>query len=91
MRDEVRVTCPKCGSDDIREKNVAYAELPVLGWEFDEDDGVPVPTDYDTDESPEWECADERYEYVCHGCRKWEGNLDDLAVSAPSPEERANG
>lgn len=33
------VHCPKCQGADIREKNTAYAELPVETWNFDEETG----------------------------------------------------
>lgn len=37
------VQCPKCGSEDIREMNTAYAELPVIGWEWTENTTAPCP------------------------------------------------
>ena len=75
----ITVRCPKCGSADIRERNTAYAELPVLGWTWDDEEKVLTPESYDTDVSVDWECADECDAYVCHGCR-WSGEPSDLAV-----------
>jgi hypothetical protein len=73
------VHCPKCGEIDIREKNIAVANLAVLGWEWDAEAEEVRPTDYDTDESADWEAADGPNIYVCYGC-EWEGDLSDLAV-----------
>lgn len=73
------VHCPKCNGTDIREKNVAYAELKVLDWTLD--DGIPTPSDYDTDESADWEVQHADHQYVCHNQKcEWEGGLDDLVV-----------
>lgn len=84
MSETITVHCPKCGSEDIREKNVAYAELPV--WEWDEDEtGQLHPADYDTDVSADWEVEDVAHQYICRGCDKWEGSVDELVVRrAPS-------
>lgn len=78
------IHCPKCGSEDIREKNVAYAELSVFEWRLDDD--IPVPEDYDTDASADWECEDVWDQYVCHGdgCG-WSGSCDQLEVRRVSP------
>jgi len=73
------VHCPKCDSTEIREKNVAYANLDVLDWEWDEEAGQPHPTDYDTGADAEWECSDARLQYICAMC-DWEGNLHNLVV-----------
>lgn len=81
------VKCPNCGSTDIREKNLAYAELKVLDWEWDvESENLVRPADYDTDASVDWEVMDHRHQYVCHRGAKdgkpctWQGQLADLAV-----------
>ena len=80
------VTCPKCKSTDIREKNIAVAELPVWGWEWDVANDQPQPADYDFDVSPEWEVDDVANQYVCHDC-DWRGTLADLRViGRPSVE-----
>lgn len=86
MSDDTTVHCPQCGSDDIREKNVAYTELRVWAWEIE--DGHPTPCDYDTDSSPEWEVSDARDQYVCGDCR-WEGNTGDLKVNSTPEKERS--
>lgn len=80
---EITVHCPECGSQDIREKNVAYTELPVVAWEWNEEASEPRPTDYGQDASPEWE-ADGGYE--CHVC-PWRGDLADLLVKRAAPQE----
>jgi hypothetical protein len=80
------VKCPKCGSSDIREKNVAYAELRVTEWDVDEH-GTLIPASYDTDEGADWTTFDEAPEqYVCHGhdakglrC-EWQGTLEGLRL-----------
>ncbi len=91
MSDEIVVVCPKCGSDDLREKNTAYAELRVLGWERDESSGGVIPSDYDTDVSVDWEVQDVSHQYVCAFCdAAWA--LDDLKpVASPTavPQEGA--
>lgn len=83
MSDEKSVTarCPSCMSDDIREKNIAIADLPVLGWEIN-DVGELQPSDYDTDVDVEWETDKVQNQYVCGGCKKWEGTLEQLFVVA---------
>ena len=74
------VHCPKCDSTEIREKNVAYANLDVLGWEWDDESGQPQPSDYDTHVSADWECCDAvALQYICAMC-DWEGNLENLTV-----------
>lgn len=73
------VHCPKCGCDVIKEKNVAYANLEVLAWEWDEEAEEVKPADYDADESADWEACDGPNIYVCANC-DWEGGTDDLAV-----------
>lgn len=85
--------CPECGGTDIREKNVAYAELRVTGWEVSEY-GELAPTDYDADEEADWESdAQDAAPYVCHGYRQGkrctrEGHLFELAIEhAPDDEE----
>jgi DNA-directed RNA polymerase subunit RPC12/RpoP len=90
MADEKTVHCPECGSEDIREKNTAYAELPVTEWETS--GTVPQPTNYDTDASPDWEVSDEAFQYICANCRV-SFELDRLIVKdAPSSgQERADG
>ena len=80
---DTTVHCPKCGDRDIREKNVAYASLVIADWDFD-DAGVPVPADYDSDESADWETLDTDDQYVCYGCY-WEGQLDQLVVRLGLP------
>jgi ribosomal protein S27AE len=65
--DDIRVHCAKCGSADIRERNVAYAELPVIAWEREADGGVK-PADYETDVSADWEPDDVSHQYVCGNC-----------------------
>lgn len=77
--------CPECGGTDIREKNVAYADLRVTVWEFNGDDGLS-PIEYDADEEAEWEQdGHDVAPYVCHGIKDehrctWEGHLFELAV-----------
>lgn len=73
------VHCPKCDSRDIREKNVAYAELPVWEWDWDDEIKQPQPVDYDSDVSVDWEVLDVANQYVCHDC-DWAGGLADLKV-----------
>lgn len=73
------VHCPKCGHDVIKEKNVAYANLEVLEWEWNEEAEEVRPSDYDADESADWEACDGPNIYVCAKC-DWEGANDDLAV-----------
>ncbi|NUO65546.1 MAG: hypothetical protein HOQ34_18430 [Gemmatimonadaceae bacterium] len=72
----LEVRCPNCGSTDIRERNVAYAELRVLGWERDGD--VVIPDSYDTEVDVEWEAEDRSDQYRCHSCTRSFG-LDDLS------------
>lgn len=62
----VRFGCPHCGSEDLREANVAYAWLRVTGWSEDGE-----PTDFDTDAEAEWS-SDEDAEHPlrCYGCDK---------------------
>lgn len=75
------VHCPKCGSDVIREKNIAVTNLEVIGWEWDEKAETVQPTDYETDNDPEWEANDVENQYTCGmGTCDWEGSLDDLRV-----------
>lgn len=71
------VHCPMCGKMDIREKNVAFADLPVLEWDWE--DGELRPVDYDTDVSADWEAEDTPDQYVCFDCR-WEGSPSALTV-----------
>lgn len=71
----LEVLCPKCGSTDIRERNVAYASLRVLAWRRD-GDGV-IPDEYDTDVDVEWDAEDRDDQYECRSCGKSLG-LDDL-------------
>lgn len=77
---EMTVHCPKCGSEVIGEKNVAYVEMRVWEWEWDAEAGQPQPMEYDTDVSPDWEVQDVERQYVCRDCRKWEGTLAELRV-----------
>jgi DNA-directed RNA polymerase subunit RPC12/RpoP len=77
--DEIRVRCPECGSTDIRERNVAYAELPVLSWARDDVTGELKPEDYDTDASADWEVEDVSLQYVCYRCRH-RMRLSDLSA-----------
>lgn len=79
------VQCPKCGSTDIREKNIAIASanIPVTEWEFDTD-GAPLPLgfDMDVDDShfSDWSTEDTDCPYMCGGCREWEGSADELVI-----------
>lgn len=85
--------CPRCGGTDIREKNVAYAEIRVTAWEVVGDCLMPREWDWDVD--AEWETDGiASFTYACHGdkadgqrCR-WEGDIGDLAVEhEPDDEE----
>lgn len=76
---EKTVHCPKCKGTDIREKNEAYTELEVTGWDIDSETGHPTPTDYESDSEPEWSAVDGPNIYVCRVCR-WEGDTDALEV-----------
>lgn len=84
---DVIAKCPKCESDDIREKNVAYAELPVTEWELN-DSGELQPAGYDTDVDVEWEADDVDKQYVCGACKS-EFNIANLefTTESPFPEE----
>lgn len=78
--------CPNCGSQDIREKNTAYAELPVFDWELNDDETkVVCPADYDLDVEVDWETADVDDQYVCRGCDKWSGQPDELVIRDEAP------
>lgn len=88
--------CPECGGTDIRQKNVAYAELRVTQWELDPDSEELWPADYDADEGADWDADDSCPEslYVCrHGAKNgerctWEGPIFDLVIEqAPDDEE----
>jgi len=80
------VHCPACEHSNIREKNVAYAEMEVLEWDFTDADGLQ-PTDHDSEVEVEWEVSDEENQYVCGDCR-WTGRLDQLVVEhAPDGDE----
>jgi hypothetical protein len=73
------VHCPNCDSTEIREKNVAYAQLRVTKWEFNGDDGLS-PAEWDFDVDTDWETDDgESSPYICAMC-DWEGNLHNLVV-----------
>lgn len=75
------VHCPKCGGTEIREKNVAYANLEVLEWEWDEEAQGAQPIDYDTDVGADWEVDDVAKQYLCgNPACPWEGTLDELRV-----------
>lgn len=88
MAAEMTVHCPKCDSTDIHEKNVAYAEIEVFGWDWTETDGLQ-PTDYDS-VSADWEVDNVKNQYACHGCWKWKGRLDQLVVRN-RPEDEKQG
>jgi hypothetical protein len=84
MPTDIEVLCPNCGNADIRERNVAYAVLPVLAWTRDKD-GRVVPEEYDTDVGADWEAEDVSDQYVCYRChhRMTLDQLTDLATPEP--------
>jgi Zn finger protein HypA/HybF involved in hydrogenase expression len=75
---KLEVLCPKCGSADIREHNIAVAAIPVTEWERDKD-GAVIPTSWDWDvaRDADWETDDREFQYECGACNH-RLRLDDL-------------
>lgn len=67
MRDKMTIHCRECGGVDIREKNVAFANLPIVGWRIGEG-RLPTPTDYNTDVCVDWQPENDVAPYVCGHC-----------------------
>lgn len=85
---DVIALCPECNGTDIREKNIAYADLPVTRWEVD-GAGNPAPMAFDTDVSADWYSDSDPKPYVCRtggGC-EWEGNLHELMYRARTEDD----
>lgn len=55
--------CPACRRDDVRERNVAHADLPITAWNAD-----GTPADFNGDIGAEWESADCPKPLVCYDC-----------------------
>lgn len=79
MSEQITVHCPKCGSENIGEWNVAYALMQVFEWELDEG-GSLTPSDVDSSADADWEVDDRRDQYECRRCA-WRGPLDALVVA----------
>lgn len=87
--------CPNCGGTDIREKNVAYAQIRVAKWKTGEY-GELVPVEWDWDVDAEWSTDEDQSEqYVCrHGTKSgepctWEGELHELAIEHEPDDDDA--
>lgn len=85
MADDTRMTvhCPKCGSTNLCERSVAYADLEIYEWEMDGE--LPIPSDYDTGVSADWEVMDVDRQYRCRVCEK-DSSLNELVVKKPGGE-----
>lgn len=71
----MKVSCPKCGSEEISAVMDSRANCTVADWKMD--GGSPCPEYIEPPDHPEWDFAEVRNQYVCDNC-DWAGNSDDL-------------
>lgn len=80
--------CPHCGSDDIREANVAFTHLRIIDWN---EDGTPAK--FDGDEDVEWQSDDDADPPLeCFNCHKqfgWAGVVR-MWTGEPDPNDPDN-
>lgn len=74
-----KVTCPQCGSQDLREYGTTMYTQDITAWELDEN-GTPEPTNFgehedyiESDESTGIECGNSQCE--------WQGQIEHLHVN----------